>query len=62
MVLARSLIRKTPLAAIAPDVDTLEVLKMQNTSETIINAFEKDLKNGIVDIYITKSGKDTIIA
>lgn len=75
MILARSLIRKTPLAAIAPDVDVLEVLKMQNAPDDILNDFEKDLKaalasydyygktqgkNGLVNIYITRSGKDII--
>lgn len=75
MILARSLIRKTPLAAIAPDVDVLEVLKMQNASKQDIGNFVRDLKsalasydyygqaqgtNGIVNIYITRSGQDTI--
>ncbi|MBR2063068.1 MAG: DUF4252 domain-containing protein [Bacteroidales bacterium] len=69
MVIARSLIKKTELASIAPDVDVLEVLKMQNASSSDIVRFEKDLKsalagyefygteespNGTVDVYIMK--------
>lgn len=75
MILARSLIRKTPLAAIAPDVDVLEVLKMQNAPDDIVIDFEKDLnaalasydyygktqgKNGMVSIYITRSDEDIV--
>lgn len=75
MILARSLIRKTPLAAIAPDVDVLEVLKMQNAPTAAIKDFEKDFNaalksyeyygrtqgnNGLVDIYITMSDDDII--
>lgn len=70
MTLARSLIRRTPLACIAPEVEVLEVLKMQNASEEDIRNFEKDLMtalesyeyygksdapNGIVDVYIDKA-------
>ena len=69
MVIARSLIKKTELASIAPDVDVLEVLRMQNASSSDIVRFEKDLKsalagyefygteespNGTVDVYIMK--------
>lgn len=70
MTLARNLIRKTPLACIAPEVEVLEVLKMQNASEADIRHFEEDLlaalksyeyygkadaPKGIVDIYIDRS-------
>lgn len=70
MTLARSLIRRTPLACIAPEVEVLEVLKMQNASEDDIRHFEEDLMaalksyeyfgkadapKGIVDVYIDKS-------
>lgn len=75
MTLARSLIRRTPLASVASEVDVLEVLKMQNAAEDKILDFEKDLKtalksyeyygqtdtkNGKVDIYLTRENKDTI--
>lgn len=68
MTLARSLIRRTPLALIAPEVDVLEVLKMQNASKSDIDDFVKELetafahykyygkaetKNGLVDVYYT---------
>lgn len=75
MTLARSLIKRTPLASVASEVDVLEVLKMQNAAEDKIQDFEKDLKaalksyeyygktdtkNGKVDIYLTRENKDTI--
>ena len=75
MTLARSLIRRTPLACIAPEVEVLEVLKMQNASETDIKHFEEDLKaalksyeyygkadapKGIVDVYIDQSTDGTV--
>ena len=75
MRIARSLIRRTPLASIAPEVQVLEVLKMQNASRNDILMFERDLKealetyeyygqtegaNGMVDIYISKKSADTI--
>lgn len=75
MIMARSLIRKTPLAAIASDVDVLAVLKMQNASENEIDRFEKELgsalshyeyfgkensRNGTVDVYIKRAGQDSI--
>lgn len=75
MVLARSLIRRTPLAAIASEVDVLEVLKMQNASSEDIGRFEASLaaalasyrhygkaetKNGQVDVYISSSDADTV--
>lgn len=70
MTLARSLIRKTPLACIAPEVEVLEVLKMQNASEADIKHFEEDLMaalksyeyygktdapKGIVNVYVDKT-------
>jgi len=76
MILARSLIRMTPLASIAPDVDVLEVLKMQNASDSNIEMFEKDLKsvlssyeyygkamgkNGMVDIYVSPGSSPDVI-
>lgn len=75
MILARSLIRKTPLAAIASDVEVLEVLMMQKAADNVILDFEKDIKdalqsyeyygkakgtNGMVDVYLNRSGKGII--
>lgn len=75
MILARSLIRATPLAAIASEVSVLEVLKMQDASPSDLADFKKDLdsalshyeyygqtesKNGLVDLYIGGSTGDTI--
>lgn len=67
MLIARSLILRTPVAPIADDVQELAVLKMQNVSQTRKNAFSKDLavalksyeyygkadsSNGMVDVYV----------
>ncbi|MBQ8811315.1 MAG: DUF4252 domain-containing protein [Bacteroidales bacterium] len=75
MVMARSLIRRTPLASIASEVEVLDVLKMQYASDEEIQDFDEDLKhallsyeyygkensrNGTVDIYIIRSGAETI--
>lgn len=75
MVIARSLIKKTDLAAIASDVDVLEVLKMQNASSDAIGRFEDDLKtalagyefygteesqNGKVEIYLRNGDEGSI--
>lgn len=75
MNVARSLIRNTQLASIAPDVDVLEVLRMQNASPADIKRFETDLKsalkgyefygkddspNGTVEIYLMNGSNGTI--
>ena len=75
MAVARSLIRATPMAAIAADVDELAVLKMGNVSEGDRKQFESDLhetlkgyryhgqeqsKNGLVDVYLLMAGGDEV--
>ena len=75
MAVARSLIRATPMAAIAADVDELAVLKMGNVSEGERMQFESDLheilkgyryhgqeqsKNGPVDVYLLMAGGDEV--
>ena len=75
MAVARSLIRATPMAAIAADVDELAVLKMGNVSEGERKQFESDLhdalkgyhyhgqeqsKNGLVDVYLLMAGGDEV--
>lgn len=75
MAVARSLIRATPMAAIAADVDELAVLKMGNVSEGERMQFESDLhdalkgyryhgqersKNGLVDVYLLMAGGDEV--
>ncbi len=75
MALARVMIRQSPVAPIASDVDEVEILKMQGASRQYQNLFFKDLnaalksyeyigkhssKNGEVDVYILKSGPETV--
>ena len=75
MALARSLIRATPMAAIAGEVDELAVLKMGNVPEGERKQFESDLhdalkgyryhgqeqsKNGLVDVYLLMAGSDEV--
>ena len=75
MAVARSLIRATPMAAIAADVDELAVLKMGNVPDGERKQFESDLhetlkgyryhgqeqsKNGLVDVYLLMVGSDEV--
>ena len=75
MALARSLIRATPMAAIAGEVDELAVLKMGNVPEGERKQFESDLhdalkgyryhgqeqsKNGLVDVYLLMADDDEV--
>lgn len=75
MAIARVMIRQSPVAPIASDVDEVEILKMQGASRQYQNLFFKDLnealksydyigkhssKNGEVDVYILKSGPGTV--
>ena len=75
MALARSLIRATPMAAIAGAVDELAVLKMGNVPEGERKQFESDLhdalkgyryhgqeqsKNGLVDVYLLMADDDEV--
>ena len=75
MTVARSLIRATPMAAIAADVDELAVLKMENVPEGERKQFESDLhdalkgyryhgqeqsKNGLVDVYLLMADDDEV--
>ena len=75
MSLARRFLKSTQVAPIAPDVDQLYILKMKNTSPDIQQMFARDLaaalrsyeyygkqpsKNGEVNIYIHKTGSDTV--
>ena len=75
MAVARSLIRATPMAAIAADVDELAVLKMGNVPEGERKQFESDLhetlkgyryhgqersKNGLVDVYLLMADDDEV--
>ena len=75
MSLARRFLKSTQVAPIAPDVDQLYILKMKNTSPDIQQMFARDLaaalrsyeyygkqpsNNGEVNIYIHKTGPDTV--
>ena len=75
MAIARSLIKATPMAAVAADVDELAVLKMGNASEGEREQFVSDLhrtlkgyryhgqeqsKNGLVDIYLLMVTDDEV--
>jgi len=75
MAVARSLIRATPMAAIAADVDELAVLKMGNVSEGDRKQFESDLhdalkgyryhgqeqsKDGLVDVYLLMASENLV--
>ena len=75
MTLARKFIKSTPLAPIAQEVDELYILKMEDVSPNIRNAFVRDIKsalrqykyygthpskNGEVDIYILPSSSTTV--
>ena len=75
MSLARRFLKSTQVAPIAPDVDQLYILKMGNTSPNIQQMFVRDLavalrsyeyygkqpsNNGEVNIYIHKTGPDTV--
>ena len=75
MALARQLLKRTPVAPVAPDVNELAVLKMEGASRQLQNLFIQDLKealksyeyrgrqdskNGMVDIYVLYSDKDRI--
>lgn len=75
MAIARIMIRQTPVAPIASDVDQVSVLKMGDVSRQYHSLFLKDLdqtlksydyigrhnsKNGMVDVYILKSGPQTV--
>ena len=75
MAVARSLIRATPMAAIAGEVDELAVLKMENVPEGERKQFESDLhdalkgyryhgqeqsKNGLVDVYLLMADDDEV--
>lgn len=75
MSLARQLLKRTPVAPVAPDVNELAVLKMEGASRQLQNLFIQDLKealksyeyrgrqdskNGMVDIYVLYSDKDRI--
>ena len=75
MSLARRFLKSTQVAPIAPDVDQLYILKMGNTSPNIQQMFARDLavalrsyeyygkqpsNNGEVNIYIHKTGPDTV--
>ena len=76
LTLARKLMRSTPIAPIAPDVDELAILKMEDTPANIRSRFVRDLddalkdydsygthpsKNGDVDIYILRSGPTRVV-
>lgn len=75
MSIARVMIRQSPVAPIASDVEEVEILKMEGASRQYQNQFFKDLnealksydyigkhssKNGEVDVYILKSGPQTV--
>lgn len=74
MTLARKLLKSTPVAPIASEVDELAVLKMENAAQKERLDFVADLdnalksyeyygkqltKNGEVDIYILRRGPDS---
>ena len=75
MSVARVILKRTPVAALAPDVDEVDILKMGGASKQYQMKFKEDLeetlksyefhgthegKNGMVDIYILPSGKDVV--
>lgn len=75
MAIARSLLKRTPVAPIASEVEKLSVLKMENVSSAIRKEFVDELdaalrkyeyyghqetKNGEVDIYVLPSGSETV--
>lgn len=75
MTLARKLLKSTPVAPIASDVDELAVLKMEDAAQKVRLDFVADLdnalksyeyygkqqtKNGDVDIYILRCGPDSV--
>lgn len=75
MSIARVMIRQSPVAPIASEVDQVYVLKMGGASRQYQSLFLKDLnqtlksydyigkhnsKNGMVDVYILKSGSQTV--
>lgn len=76
LTLARKLMRSTPIAPIAPDVDELAILKMEDTPGNVRSRFVHDLgdalkkydsygthpsKNGDVDIYILRTGPASVV-
>ena len=76
LTLARKLMRSTPIAPIAQDVDELAILKMEDTPGNVRSRFVHDLddalkkydsygthpsKNGNVDIYILRSGPTRVV-
>lgn len=75
MALARNLLRSTPVAPVASDVDQLYVLKMEGTAQAERLRFVSDLnealkqydyygrqpsKNGEVDVYVHYTSPDSI--
>lgn len=75
MTFARRALKSTQVAPIAPDVDELYILKMGNASQNVRQMFARDLsdalksyeyygkqpsKNGDVNVYIHKTGPDTV--
>lgn len=75
MAMARGFLKRYPVAPLADDVLELAVLKMGNASVQSRNAFLKDLdaalrsyeyygkydsENGTVDIYVLRSGPETV--
>ena len=76
LTLARKLMRTTPLAPIASDVDELAILKMEDVPRNIRARFVRDLddalehyksygthpsKNGDVDVYILPAASDRVV-
>lgn len=75
MRFARPILKKTPVAPIASDVDEVAVLKMEAASQYNRDMFDSDLEsalknyeyygkhdstNGIVDVYILKPQDDIV--
>ena len=75
MILVRGLLSNYGLGAIEDDVEELYVLKLANTSELTKKEFLADLKtvlvtyehygmvdgkNGLVDVYVRKSGPESV--
>ena len=62
MAVARSLIRATPMAAIAGEVDELAVLKMGNVSEGERKQFESDLHDALKGYsYHDRNSRRTVL-
>lgn len=76
LTIAKSFLKKTPVASLSSDVDEVMVLKMGGASQQYKSAFLKDLdnalktyenhgthqsENGLVNVYVKRNSADRII-